>query len=215
MIKQKNKVCIYVFDINDGMSTAERLRIAASRYCKDYGILSEQAQTRTEELFQVARAERGKPYFPACPQIQFSVSHSGAYVVCAFAGIPVGVDLQEHTRLSGETEEEAAVRFRKMAHRFFHPLEAKFVEEDSYRHFFRIWAARESYVKYIGQGIDASFSEHCVIPEADEAWPRGDDGREDVRWQASGVFFCEKPFREAYTLCVCAGEECECEINVG
>ena len=166
------------------------------------------------EEFHTKKAPQGKPYFPLHPELYFSISHSGDYWVCAFAPQEVGVDIQEHTLNRSETRLEAMVRFAKMARRFFHPVEAKYVETESFYRFFGVWAARESYVKYTGQGIDASFSEHCVIPEEEEQWPEnvplGQGTGES--WQAQGAWFWETVFKENYTLCVCAGEEIPCRV---
>ena len=202
----KNTVIIYVFELNDKKTTDERLAIAAKRYCRERRLQTE--NTPETDVFRMSRTERGKPYFPGCPEVKVSVSHSGKYWVCACSGEEVGIDLQEHVRMQCESEKEAAVRFRKMAHRFFHPVEASFVDGDSYLRFFGVWAARESFVKYTGQGIDASFSEHCVIPNEENQWPRM-DGREEMEsWSAEGAYFSEMRFMENYTLCVCMRERC-------
>ena len=44
----------------------------------------------------LARQAQGKPWFPAAPELHFSISHSGGRWVCAFADAPVGLDLQAH-----------------------------------------------------------------------------------------------------------------------
>ncbi len=209
MTEVNRKVYIYIFDNQDGRSAEERLRLAITGYCSEAGLEFEEDLS---EIFKVERTERGKPYFPHCPQIRFSISHSGSYWVCAVAGEQVGVDLQEHVRAKEETIEGASARFCKMAHRFFHPKEAQFVELDCYRNFFGIWAARESYVKYTGQGIDASFSEYCVIPEEEEKWPGLQERSEAQSWQAEGVWFWEILYQENYTLCVCTKELRGCRI---
>ena len=50
-------------------------------------------------------------------------------------------------------------RYVNMAKRFFHEKEADYVQEKApYQRFFRVWAAKESYVKYTGKGID----EMCI-----------------------------------------------------
>ncbi len=208
----KKTVIIYVLELDDGKTTDERLVIAAKRYCAEYGLQMEIAPDK--DIFRVARTERGKPYFPELPQVKVSVSHSGKYWACACSGEEVGIDLQEHIRMQGESVEEATVRFRKMAHRFFHPEEVSFADRDSYLRFFGVWAARESFVKYTGQGIDADFSEHCVIPVQESEWPRM-HGREGIEtWSAGGVYFSEMRFRENYTLCVCTREKCRVSLNL-
>ena len=67
-----------------------------------------------------------------------------------------------------------------------------------------MWAARESFVKYTGQGIDARFSEYCLIPE-------NFDLPEPDGWTAENVWIREIPFEDAYTLCVCTSKMCDIE----
>lgn len=246
MMAQARKVCVYIFDRSDGRTTEERLKTAVRAYAQSCGMdvvlqemqqeadqngwicagnSTESAEEAPDSLLRVERTETGKPYFPDCPGIHFSISHSGAYWACAVAGEPVGLDLQEHTLAKGESREEAAARFRKMAHRFFHPLEAKFVEPDSYNNFFTVWAAREAYVKFTGQGIDKYFSEHCVVPEESmwqQVFGQAEAKKTDhctvaekegtVTWQAMKKWFWKTVFEKNYTLCVCTEEVCECRI---
>lgn len=212
-----NEIGIYVFKEDDGLSRQERLLRAAELYCRENaGSAGEELAGRMLDsgCFQVEKTPLGKPYFPNAKELHFSISHSGDYWVCAFAPQEVGVDIQEHTLNRSETRQEAMVRFAKMARRFFHPVEAKYVETESFYRFFGVWAARESYVKYTGQGIDAAFSEHCVIPEEEKQWPEdaqlGQGAGES--WHAQGAWFWETVFEENYTLCVCAGEEIPCRV---
>ena len=50
------------------------------------------------EKITIERNAHGKPYLPGHPQICFNISHSGEYAACAFASIPIGMDLQQHRR---------------------------------------------------------------------------------------------------------------------
>ena len=208
----KERVIIYIFEQDDKKTTDERLAIVAKMYCREYGLQME--ITPDKDIFRVSRTERGKPYFSKLPQVKVSVSHSGKYWVCACSGEEVGIDIQEHVRMQGESVEEATVRFRKMAHRFFHPVEARFVEGDSYPRFFGVWTARESFVKYTGKGIDASFSEHCVIPVQESEWPHMHSSEGIETWLAGGVHFSEMRFRENYTLCVCTKGKCRVFLHL-
>ena len=208
----KSYVYVYLFDGKDGKLAQERLEFAVEEYCRTNGkqglweILQDK-ETRSRILL-VERTETGKPYFKNCSEIHFSISHSGVYWACAIADEPVGFDLQEHALAKGETKKEAVVRFRKMAHRFFHAAEAEFVDLDSYHNFFSVWTAREAYVKFTGQGIDKYFSEHCVVP-IQETWQRISGQCKDVNWQALGKYFWKTIYSENYTLCVCTQAPCE------
>ena len=242
MTEKEHIVYIYVFDSEDGRKAEERLKEAVLHYLKECGTslleismhqtdekycktagqektLTQHRQTKQTvqettltQLLQVQRTEKGKPYFPNCPEIQFSISHSGACWVCAVSDTQIGVDIQEHSRQKDETIEEASARFRKMAHRFFRPVEAQFVELDSYNNFFTAWTAREAYVKYTGQGIDKYFSEHCVVPEQQELWFPLSGQAENISWQALGKRFWKTQYPENHTLCVCTKEQKECFI---
>ena len=105
--------------------------------------------------WEIAEREGGKPYFPEHPHIHFSISHSGGYWACAIAPKEVGLDLQE---------ENATARAEKLAKRFFHPYEQAYLKSVNYREFTRIWAAKESYLKYTGEGI-AGGMEHFSVAD--------------------------------------------------
>lgn len=95
--------------------------------------------------WQVMRMEKGKPYFPDRPEVQFSVSHSGEYWGCAFSQAPLGFDLQQIV----------PCRAQKLSVRFFHREEDRFLASCAYdpEQFFRIWTEKESYVKCLGDGL--------------------------------------------------------------
>lgn len=119
----------------------------------------------------------GKPGFKAGPQ--FSVSHSGDYWLCAFNTDAVGVDLQQHTGCSR----------KKIAGRFFHTDENRFIGDNPDR-FFLVWTAKEAYVKLTGQGITDEFSKFSVIDE------QGKFSRPDA-------YFQHIPCKKGYSLCLC------------
>ncbi len=211
MMGRKTLVCVYIFSADDSRSVSQRLLQAAEHYCG--GVIFDGG-----DGLRVERTAAGKPYFPDCPELYFSISHSGAYWACAMGNVNVGLDLQEHVMGKNETKGEAAARFRKMAHRFFHPTEAAFVDRNSYEHFFTVWTAREAYVKNTGQGIDKYFSEHCVVPQDRAMWgqiavEQSDCEQEDPvgeqcagSWTAMGKWFRKADFKGNYSLCVCTEE---------
>ena len=94
----------------------------------------------------------GKPYLPGGPE--FSLSHAGAFAVCALDAFPVGADV-ETARITGA-----------VAERFFHPDEVSFLqtlpvfEQADAR--LRLWTAKEAYTKYLGGGLHVPFSSFCV-----------------------------------------------------
>ena len=141
---------VYLFLTKKTDSTDAAVAHLAREYCALVGV--------TEGDFTVARAERGKPYFPNTPSIHFSVSHSGDIFACAFSDEPVGVDIQEYKNRPDEAE-----RCRKIAARFFHRDEVDALDADTVSAFYNIWTAKEAYVKLTGQGIDEDFREFCIF----------------------------------------------------
>ena len=93
------------------------------------------------------RSEKGKP-FAVGLSAAFSVSHSGAFVLCAVSDKPVGADIQEHHPVSD-----------KLISRVCTARELAFVAEDGIsqeeklQRFFRVWTGKEAYSKYLGTGI--------------------------------------------------------------
>lgn len=199
MSSDGKRVALYVFRADDGLGTDDKLKLAAEKY------------TGRPQTLTVARTEKGKPYFSNCPQIHVSPSHSGDYFICAVADFPVGADVQIHSGLRKETKEEMAVRLNRIAKRFFSPEEAAFLREDPCERFFALWTARESYVKYTGQGIDGSFESLCVLPEG-EPIPMTEKPDQIARWRALGVAFRQLRLAPNHTLCVCAREDFSLEI---
>lgn len=95
-------------------------------------------------LPEICRLEKGKPYFPAAPQRQFNLSHSGELALCALDGSPVGVDIQMVKNWRST-----------LPQRVCSAGELKWLEEqaDSRLAFAALWALKESRVKESGQGL--------------------------------------------------------------
>lgn len=86
----------------------------------------------------------GKPYFETAPELFFSLSHSGEWALCALGDAPVGADVQQITEY-----------LPRVAKRCFSPEEAACLEamlpgRERDTAFTRLWAARESQVKLLG-----------------------------------------------------------------
>lgn len=118
-------------------------------------VLSHYAEVAPEDL-QFGIGEQGKPYLVDAPrELDFNVSHSGEWLVCAVtAGIPVGVDVEE------------AVPTRDvmtLARRFFREEEVAALAErgaaEQCERFYDLWTLKESAVKARGEqllfGLDA------------------------------------------------------------
>ena len=134
---------------------------------------------------EITRQERGKPCFTGDGNVHFSVSHSGGFVAVAFGESPLGIDLQQHS-----SRGDAIARHQKLASRYFHPREQEYVASDLWEGFFRVWTAKESFVKRTGRGIDHSFHEICILPNGES-------------WQDENGFFRQTTLPGGYTLTLC------------
>ena len=172
------------------MTEPQRVTIYSAAYDRSPGashrLLRQAAQLYAPGLAEPALASgaHGKPYFPDAPQLQFSISHSGAYWLCAFSSAPVGADLQQMR----------GIRMEPIVRRFYFPRERELVEAFGVSMFYEIWCAKEAYLKYAGSGLDWL---HCNVDAGGET--RAKKQIDGVRCQT-----LELPI-EGYCACVCGG----------
>jgi phosphopantetheinyl transferase len=104
-------------------------------------------------LSDYAKDERGKPYIPnnqpGNPAPHMSISHCRAGVACIIAEEPVGIDVEEISRMN-----------LKIARRICTPDELKLIEEAENKQEFlcRLWVMKEAYSKMTGNGFLQGFS---------------------------------------------------------
>lgn len=110
----------------------------------------------------LGRTESGKPYLEHSP-MEFNLSHSGNYAVCAIHTSPIGADLEVLRPIRPElckrvcNEEEFSFIY----------AEGRF---DSER-FFRIWTAKEAFLKQQGRGISCNLQAVPVMGEGRLCYP--------------------------------------------
>ncbi len=106
------------------------------------------------ELQILEKTPQGKPFLRDIPQVQFSLSHGGDWVLCAVSDRPVGVDV-EQPRCTME-----------IARRFFCKEEVRAVEaleEDAQKDALcRLWCAKEAFVKAMGGGLSMGLDSFTV-----------------------------------------------------
>ncbi len=105
---------------------------------------------------RLALGPHGKPFAPGWPQLQFNLSHSGAFGLIALArGVPVGVDIEARRR---------RIDVGSLAQRFFSAGEAAALGalEEARRQetFLALWTRKEALLKALGSGL--SFGLHQV-----------------------------------------------------
>lgn len=151
------------------VSEERREKVDSCRHLKDKklslaaGVLIER---ELEKLgvreFSFRYTEKGKPYLPDS-EVFFSLSHSGSLAVCAIFGREVGIDIQQISAVS-----DALIK-KVTTEREYEALQE--LDENARRDmFFRIWTIKESYLKFLGEGLgiamsrlDVSFDEKISI----------------------------------------------------
>lgn len=101
-----------------------------------------------------AQTNMGKPFLSPWPQIETSLSHSGALAFCAVADVPVGVDVQREKQISPALIERVCT-----------PEEKQWLcaqKEKQETLFAQLWARKESYVKARGTGLAAGIKRVSV-----------------------------------------------------
>lgn len=105
----------------------------------------------TEGELRLRKTPQGKPYLENSP-FCVSISHSGEFWICVLSEREVGVDI----------ERNRVCRYEKIAARFFSSEEQQAVASKGREMFFRIWAAKESRVKYTGEGLSSLRTFSCI-----------------------------------------------------
>lgn len=139
------------------------------------------------ERLTLAFGPHGKPFFPDCPSLRFSISHSGGLWLCALSSQEVGLDVQR----------QDARPWQAMAERYFHPNEAAFVRARGETAFFEVWSARESYLKYRGTGLLLP-ARHFSTVDAAGRFPSLPD-----------AFLTRPAFRPGFSLFLCTEKQPE------
>lgn len=98
----------------------------------------------------------GKPYLKDCTDIYFNLSHSGEYALCVTADCEIGVDIQQYRK-----NIKAGI-LNKVLHEKEKALYEACAEEEKEAFFYRVWAAKEAYAKYTGEGLAVDFRLLCT-----------------------------------------------------
>jgi len=100
----------------------------------------------------ISIGEKGKPY-ASDTAMQFSISHSGEYVVLAVSSSMVGVDIEKTGRVKPE-----------VARKILTEAEYKWYEENPEENFSKLWTMKESVSKVLGKGLTMLFDSYEVLP---------------------------------------------------
>ena len=119
----------------------------------------------------------GKPRFKDEDNIHISISHSDGLCAAVISDRKIGADIEHMT---GNEE-----RLIRLAKRFFTETEVSSIEKKPTESFYRIWCAKESYMKYTGEGFSRPMRSFSVLD--------------------SDLCFSHLSFKD-YALCICSEE---------
>jgi 4'-phosphopantetheinyl transferase len=111
------------------------------------------------ESLEFRRTPAGKPFIINEPGCEFSISHSGEWLVIAMGAVPVGIDIETRT---------PNVDVTKLAARFFSSTDAALLSScpphERSAHFAKQWVAKEAALKAAGSGIAQHLHKaECVL----------------------------------------------------
>jgi 4'-phosphopantetheinyl transferase len=108
---------------------------------------------------KIGTNDYGKPFWQSPhSNLKFNISHSGDWVVLAFADVELGVDVESLNR-------RPKFDFHNIANYAFHPDEVAAMGDDKQR-FFDIWVCKEAAIKALGVGLSAILQQLSVLPLA-------------------------------------------------
>lgn len=144
--EKQEKVNRYRFDDDKKRTVAGEMlaRKAIAEFC-----------SVPEEKIFFGKTEKGKPYAVGL-DIQFNISHSGNFVVCAADGKSIGVDIEEIRSVNLKVAKRVYTNDELFYLFGYAPTDDDFAKTPDAQmivRFFEIWTAKESFLKYTGTGI--------------------------------------------------------------
>lgn len=144
-----------------------------------------------------AENQWGKPYLKDRKDIHFSLSHSGAWAVCAVSDENVGVDV-ELPRCN-----------MAVAKRFFRPEELEGLDDlDRYHQsdaLNRLWTAKEAFLKMLGKGLTLPLDSFTI---------RLGETAELVQDYTDRPYCLHEYQQGLYRICLCTTDPTRPEVEV-
>jgi phosphopantetheinyl transferase len=91
----------------------------------------------------------GKPFLPRWPALHLSISHSGDWIACAVANVPIGLDIERinPTRSTGDLIEQVCSKEEQSLFESLSP-------DRRDRLFTELWTVKEAWLKRRGVSLD-------------------------------------------------------------
>jgi 4'-phosphopantetheinyl transferase len=134
----------------------------------------------------------GKPCVAGLSSFHFNIAHSGRWIVCAVDCDPVGIDIEEIKPISLDV---AKYMFSMKEYRWLLDQE----ETACLSCFYELWTLKESFVKWLGEGLSYPLHSFSILPGTDLSlsWPTVDQA----------CFFNQPDADPDYKMAVCSTSE--------
>ena len=139
----------------------------------------------TEQLEKIKKTPLGKPYLKGI-DFQFNLSHSGTYALCAYSNRNIGADLQQ-------IKEKLPEKTEKILSKDETSFLTKFTQPEQTQLFYRLWARKESLIKWDGRGLRLPLQEISFIKNGTLT--------DILEWEDKTLYFKEYPkINEKYAV---------------
>ena len=185
--------------VNKIKKEEDRLRSLAAGILLSYGLRKNGIDL---DACRLVAGVHGKPQGAGCEGLHFNLSHTGNYAVAVFSDAPVGIDIEHRRTLKQSLLDKCCIEDEQAWIKGQPDKEMAFV---------RLWTAKESYVKWSGEGITFPLENIAVQRKEDDiaSYPKKDGialYREGILQPVSFTEYDEIP---DYHICVCTESEKE------
>lgn len=139
-------------------------------------------------------SSNGKPSLVQNPNIKFSISHSGKWVLVAVGNCNVGIDVEEHHNNMNYLFEYVLSKNERI-------IAEQLSERDADDYFVRVWTAKEAYTKMIGIGLLKKFKELDIV------YKRNNITIEDMGKKIKSCYIEQKKLKDDYWYTICLDED--------
>ena len=184
----------------------DRKRCAAGQLLAEYTLRCLEGEAIGRIVF--GKMGKGKPYIKGSRKRHFNISHSGDWVCCVAADVPVGIDVERIGNYDRNLYEICLTPKEQDALTVCAGVtKLDDLSPEEVEHFIRIWTMKESYLKMTGEGLTRAMNTFYLKP-AGNYWmaEAGQTGRADGDDILPSMILSRK-WEKKYCLSVCFHKE--------
>ena len=171
-----------------------------NEYGKPFLIIPQRNEQKKQEFETLSSKKEGpeaaqeglghRPILKNQNDLQFNLSHSGIWVVCAVDNLPVGIDVERIQPIDLDISKN-----------YFSPDEHQdlLAKDDKYAYFFTLWSLKESYIKIVGKGLSLPLNSFSI-----KFFGINDIRIKEENRLLENIFFSQYEIDKNYKMAVCA-----------